>query len=171
MPYTWLLVDGGGETSTDINVNEIYMSYGAYGSVTINIIAGSGTINSYGYELVLSSSNFTGSLITCGSSVTVTGLTPGSEYKVQARAFSGANKTGDTGTMISRVFTLPKASTAGGILETTKQKEIDSTISTGTPTSISSGAYDNGSGTSQGTPYLDPNSYSNSFGNRCDSNN
>jgi hypothetical protein len=160
MPYTWMLLDGGGETSTDINVNEIYMSYGEVGSVTINIVAGSGSISSYGYELVLNSSSFTGSLITCGSSVLVSGLTPGAEYKVQARAFSGPNKTGDTGTMIARVFTLPKLSTAGGILETTKQKEIDSTTTTGTVTKIYSGAYDDGSGTSEGTPYLDPNAYS-----------
>lgn len=157
MPYTWMLLDGGGETSSDINVNEIYMSYGEYGSVTINIVAGSGTISSYGYELVLNSSNFTGSLITCGSSVSVAGLTPGAEYKVQARAFSGPNKTGDTGTMIARVFTLPKASSTGGILETTKQKEADDAASSGTTTKVYTGAYDNGSGTSFGDPYLDPN--------------
>jgi hypothetical protein len=134
-----MMIDGGGTTIEDIHVYWIEISYTSKTAVSVKLYTGSGTIGSYGYEVVGSASSFTGTLTTAtASTFSVTGLTAGLEYKIQARAFAGASKTGTYGDMRSVSFTMPKLSTAGSILETLKLKEADSEKET-TGTTINTG--------------------------------
>ena len=120
------------------------MSYTSKTAISVKLYTGSGTIGSYGYEVVGSDSSFTGTLTTAtASTFSITGLTAGLEYKIQARAFAGASKTGTYGDMRSVSFTMPKLSTAGSILETLKLKEADSEKqTTGTTINVGGGFTD-----------------------------
>jgi hypothetical protein len=121
-----MMIDGGGTTIEDIHVYWIDLTYASKTEISVRVYAGVGTIGSYGYEIVAASSAFTNTLTTATSSTfSITGLTAGAEYKIQARAFAGANKSGTYGDMRSISFTMPKLSTAGSILETVKLKEAD----------------------------------------------
>ena len=143
MANNLLLTDGGGTTVEDIHVYWIEITYTSKTAISVKLYTGSGTIGSYGYEVVASSSSFTNTLTTATSSTfSVTGLTAGTEYKIQAKAFAGANKTGDYGDMRAVVFTMPKLSTAGSVLETLKNNEIDSTKQTTGTTITTASAYD-----------------------------
>jgi hypothetical protein len=139
-----MMIDGGGTTIEDIHVYWIEISYTSKTAVSVKLYTGSGTIGSYGYEVVGSASSFTGTLTTAtASTFSVTGLTAGLEYKIQARAFAGASKTGTYGDMRSVSFTMPKLSTAGSILETLKLKEADSEKeTTGTTINVGGGFTD-----------------------------
>ena len=139
-----MMIDGGGTTVEDIHVYWIEVSYTSKTAISVKLYTGSGTIGSYGYEVVGSASSFTGTLTTAtASTFSITGLTAGLEYKIQARAFAGASKTGTYGDMRSVSFTMPKLSTAGSILETLKLKEADSEKqTTGTTINVGGGFTD-----------------------------
>jgi hypothetical protein len=138
-----LMIDGGGETVADINVYWIELTYTSKTAISVKLYTGGGTIGSYGYEVVPVASSFTNTLTTATSSTfSVTGLTSGVEYKIQARAFEGSNKTGEYGNMVATTFTMPKLSTAGSILETLKQKEVDASKQTSGTTITTASAYD-----------------------------
>ena len=139
-----MMIDGGGTTVEDIHVYWIEVSYTSKTAISVKLYTGSGTIGSYGYEVVGSTSSFTGTLTTAtASTFSITGLTAGLEYKIQARAFAGASKTGTYGDMRSVSFTMPKLSTAGSILETLKLKEADSEKqTTGTTINVGGGFTD-----------------------------
>ena len=139
-----MMIDGGGTTVEDIHVYWIELSYTSKTAISVKLYTGSGTIGSYGYEVVGSASSFTGTLTTAtASTFSITGLTAGLEYKIQARAFAGASKTGTYGDMRSVSFTMPKLSTAGSILETLKLKEADSEKqTTGTTINVGGGFTD-----------------------------
>lgn len=138
-----MMIDGGGTTLEDIHVYWIEITYTSKTEISVKLYTGSGTIGSYGYEVVAASSAFTNTLTTATSSTfSVTGLTAGAAYKIQARAFAGANKSGDYGDMRSVTFTMPKLSTAGSILETLKLKEADSEKQTTGTTITTPSAYD-----------------------------
>ena len=139
-----MMIDGGGTTVEDIHVYWIEVSYTSKTAISVKLYTGSGTIGSYGYEVVGSASSFTGTLTTAtASTFSITGLTAGLEYKIQARAFAGASKTGTYGDMRSVSFTMPKLSTAGSILETLKLKEEDSEKqTTGTTINVGGGFTD-----------------------------
>ena len=139
-----MMIDGGGTTVEDIHVYWIEVSYTSKTAISVKLYTGSGTIGSYGYEVVGSASSFTGTLTTAtASTFSITGLTAGLEYKIQARAFAGASKTGTYGDMRSVSFTMPKLSTAGSILETLKLKEADSgKQTTGTTINVGGGFTD-----------------------------
>ncbi len=138
-----MMIDGGGTTLEDIHVYWIEITYTSKTEISVKLYTGSGTIGSYGYEVVAASSAFTNTLTTATSSTfSVTGLTAGAAYKIQARAFAGANKSGDYGDMRSVTFTMPKLSTAGSILETLKLKEADSEKQTTGTTITTASAYD-----------------------------
>lgn len=139
-----MMIDGGGTTVEDIHVYWIEVSYTSKTAISVKLYTGFGTIGSYGYEVVGSASSFTGTLTTAtASTFSITGLTAGLEYKIQARAFAGASKTGTYGDMRSVSFTMPKLSTAGSILETLKLKEADSEKqTTGTTINVGGGFTD-----------------------------
>jgi len=138
-----MMLDGGGTTEEDIHVYWIEITYTSKTEISVKLYTGSGTIGSYGYEVVAASSAFTNTLTTATSSTfSVTGLTAGAAYKIQARAFAGSNKSGDYGDMRSVTFTMPKLSTAGSILETLKLKEADSEKQTTGTTITTPSAYD-----------------------------
>lgn len=143
MANNLLLIDGGGTTAEDIHVYWIEITYSSKNSVSVKLYTGTGTIGSYGYEIVNSSSSFTNTLTTATSSTfSITGLTSGAEYKIQAKAFAGANKTGDYGDMRATVFKMPSTSASGSILETLKQVEINSQQQTDGPTIFTPSSYD-----------------------------
>ena len=143
MANNLLLIDGEGTTLEDIHVYWIEITYTSKNSVSVKLYTGTGTIGSYGYEIVSSSSSFTNTLTTATSSTfSITGLTSGVEYKIQAKAFAGANKTGAYGDMRATIFTMPASSPAGSILETFKQNEIDSSKQTTGVTVTTGSAYD-----------------------------
>jgi hypothetical protein len=143
MANNLLLIDGGGTTSEDIHVYWIEITYSSKTSVSVKLYTGTGTIGSYGYEIVNSSSSFTNTLTTATSSTfSITGLTSGVEYKIQAKAFAGANKTGTYGDMRATVFKMPSTSASGSILETLKQVEINSQQQTDGTTIFTPSAYD-----------------------------
>lgn len=137
------MTDGGGDISGLMDLTTMYFEYPSSTSVRVTVKTVGGYPGSYGFEIVPVSSSFNNTLTSSSNPYfTVTGLTAGATYKVQARAFSGINKTGDEGSMLSKEFTLPKTDNSGTIISTSQIKEYDEGVTSGTLQKVLAAEYD-----------------------------
>lgn len=117
--------DGTGGVSA-LNVYWVFVSPNGTSAEVQAYIQNTSTPVSYGYDLVLSSSSFSGSFqaatITSSTSEYVkfnlTSLTAGATYKIKVRAFSGAGAIGSYGLSTYTEFTMPASSSVASILQT-----------------------------------------------------
>lgn len=149
MPYGIDLVDDGGGGVSALDVYWVFAAMQESKTVAeIQVYAGNpASVGSYGYELQLKGSAWTGVFIspTITQSTSefvkfnISSLTPGSTYLIRVRAYSGANRTGTFGLTAYTEFTVPKTVAAGSVVETFGRKalmEEGINIGTGTVTGI-----------------------------------
>lgn len=94
-------------------------------------IGNTASAGSYGYELQVKGTPFTGTYIqptitqTTATDIkfNITSLVPGTTYTLKVRAYSGSGMTGSYGLTKYAEFTIPKTSTTASVLETFHKKE------------------------------------------------
>lgn len=125
MVYPLYLLDGGNEIALELNIYQITVSATNTTTASITIHLQDPTdCASFGYKVVSPGTAFTSTGLTftnMGTGYThtfsVTGLTAGTEYEIQARGYSSANGSGTYGGVKSTRFTMPKTSTDSGITD------------------------------------------------------
>lgn len=118
MPADSGVSGGGGNSTTNINIDYIWPQFNGT-SVTFLLVANnSNLINSYTYKIDRGLVNFVPLTVDADGFFTVNNFAPGGRYTIQARSYTGTNATGEYGNLVQITFVMPSTSAAASIKST-----------------------------------------------------
>lgn len=117
------LSDGNGASTLDLTAVNVSFSNSVVGQIDITAL-GATTATSYKYRYVLQSGDLSTAVDTTVSSnsFSITGLSPGSYYKIQVRAYA-SNGTYGTATIKENIFIPPVSSVGSSIKDSSIEKQ------------------------------------------------
>lgn len=124
MPADSGVSGGGGNSTTNINIDYIWPQFNGT-SVTFLLVANnSNLINSYTYKIDRGSVNFVPLTTESNGLFTVNNFAPGGVYTIQARSYIGTNATGQYGNLVQFTFIMPSTVKAAAIASTLNSTSV-----------------------------------------------